>query len=453
MTRRRNEAPPGEPTVPGRTGERRAVNTRAVVVHPAVRGHATSRNSAENRLVEAQGLAAAVGLNVEHAEVARVDEPKADTLLGGGTVERLARVAAANDAGVVLVDGELSPVQQRNLENTWNAKVVDRTGIILEIFGARARTKEGSLQVELAALMHQRSRLVRSWTHLERQRGGYGFMGGPGERQIELDRRIIDDRIARLRRDLQEMRKTRDLQREQRREAPYPVVALVGYTNAGKSTLFNQLTGGEAAEHDMVFATLDPTMRTAHLPGGRRAIVTDTVGFISDLPTQLVAAFRATLEEVLEAGVIVHVRDMAHPEREAQKTDVEGVLADLGVDQRARATIVEAWNKLDLLPGEQRAALQADSAATPRTVPCSAATGEGRDAVLGAIQDAVDAEACRVAARVPLSDGAALAWLYERGHVLDRRDDEAHAHVRVRLDAADLDRFRKRHGVHVDTPA
>jgi len=435
--------------VPGRTYSRQASNRRALVVHADIRGHGPARRSVDARVAEARGLTEAIELTVVDAHGVRVDKPNAGRLFGRGAVERIAERVTADEIGIVVVDGDLSPVQQRNLENAWNTKVIDRTGLILEIFGARARTKEGRLQVELASLTYQRSRLVRSWTHLERQRGGYGFMGGPGERQIEMDRRIIDDRIARLRHDLGEVRKTRDLHREQRREAPNPVVALVGYTNAGKSTLFNRLSAAEVSQHDMLFATLDPTMRGVRLPGGRDAIVSDTVGFISDLPTQLVAAFRATLEEVLEADVIVHVRDIAHPETEAQKHDVEAVLRDLGVGEAVDAGLIEACNKTDLLDAAEAATLDQHAARTGTMVPCSAESGAGLDELLAAVEQRLSARHRHLALCIPLSDGAALAWLYQRGRVLERRDGETHAHMRVSLDPADASRFQDRHAAHV----
>lgn len=348
---------------------------------------------------------------------------------------------------MVVVNSALTPVQQRNLETAWDCKVIDRTGLILEIFGARARTKEGNLQVELAALTYQRSRLVRSWTHLERQRGGYGFLGGPGESQLEIDRRLISTRITRIKSDLEQVKRTRALHRTARRRVPYPVVALVGYTNAGKSTLFNRLTRAEVAAEDQLFATLDPTMRRLRLDDGREVILSDTVGFISDLPTNLVAAFRATLEEVTEADLILHVRDIAHPDSEAQRNDVQDVLRDLGLDEAETGPFVEVLNKIDLLGPEERQSLIARAARNPDRVPVSAITGEELPALCATMAARLGTDARAVRLTVPLSDGAELAWLYDRGHVLDREDDGVNAHLLVQLDPADLARFehRRRH--------
>ncbi len=405
------------------------------------------------------GLAHGIDLTVIHAEPVRLNRIRPATLMGKGTVERLKEVIdgktarnrtaaddAESDVEVCIVDATLTPVQQRNLERAWNIKVIDRTGLILEIFGERARTKEGRLQVELAALTYQRSRLVRSWTHLERQRGGFGFMGGPGESQIETDRRLIGDRIARLTRELKEVARTRQLHRRARQKVPYPVVALVGYTNAGKSTLFNRLTQSDVIARDQLFATLDPTMRGHVLPSGRSIILSDTVGFISDLPHELVAAFRATLEEVCEADVIVHVRDVAHPDSDAQKTDVDDVLRELGlsgiVDSEA---MIEALNKVDLLDEINRDRLFNQAGrGNAVTVPLSALSGEGIEDLRGALDAKLSERHEVIETEVSLRNGAGLAWLYAHGEVVSRRDEGEVSHVTVRLDPVDAERYRQR---------
>jgi len=385
-------------------------------------------------------LAASIGLVVvyEHVFVTRSITPA--TLFGKGQVE-LARAALHEaDVGVVVVDTTLTPVQQRNLETAWGAKVIDRTGLILDIFGARARTREGSLQVELAHLEYQRSRLVRSWTHLERQRGGFGFLGGPGETQIEADRRLIGDRITRLRTELEDVRRTRGLHRGARKRVPYPVVALVGYTNAGKSTLFNTLTGATVMAEDQLFATLDPTMRGVTLPSGRHIILSDTVGFISDLPTELVAAFRATLEEVAEADLLLHVRDVAHPDSTAQAADVRAVLnrmaKDGTLDETWQDRTLEVLNKADLLGGVA-GVVQGEGIAV------SALTGEGVARLLAAIDSRLAALMEVLELDIPVTDGAKLAWLYRHGEVLHRDDDDAHVHLQVRLSTTDKARFEQ----------
>lgn len=396
----------------------------------------TSHHSPQDRLAEARGLAEAIDLEIAAAELVTVATPRPATLFGSGKVQELNERIADARADLVIVDRAISPVQQRNLEKAWNAKVLDRTGLILEIFGRRARTREGRLQVELAHLSYQKGRLVRAWTHLERQRGGRGFLGGPGEAQIELDRRMLDERITAIRSELEGVVRTRELHRKGRRKVPYPVVAIVGYTNAGKSTLFNRITKAEVLAADQVFATLDPTMREVRLGSGRRIILSDTVGFISDLPTQLVAAFRATLEEVIEADLILHVRDIAHPETEAQARDVETVLGDLGIDTiPANSHILEVWNKIDCLSPDQRQ--EAVSAArfrerTPALI--SATTGEGIERLLDAIDARLGNSDEVLTLTLPAHEGRLLHWLHENAHVLSREvDDDGVITAKVRI--------------------
>ena len=420
---------------------------RAGVVHPVLREEQGGPRSPAARLEEAVGIACAIDLDIRHADLVRVTRPRPATLLGEGAVESLAAIVAEREITLVVVDHALSPVQQRNLEQRLKAKVIDRTGLILEIFGARARTREGQLQVELASLTYQRSRLVRSWTHLERQRGGFGFLGGPGESQLEIDRRLIGERIVKLKNELADVRRTRGLHRKARSRVPYPVVALVGYTNAGKSTLFNRMAGASVEARDALFATLDPTMRAITPPSGRKLILSDTVGFISDLPHQLVEAFRATLEEVEAADIILHVRDAAHPDSQAQKADVEDVLRDLGVDPESDPRLMEVLNKIDLLPVPEQEALIASAARARGAVAVSALTGDGMDALWRAIDQRMTAARETVQLSLGHSDGAALAWLHQHGEVLDRRDDEERAHLTVAIEPADLARFTSRFGI------
>jgi GTPase len=420
----------------------------AAVLSPYSPGHREpNRRDSDAKLEEAVGLARAIDLDVRLAQAVPLRRLTPATLIGKGVVERTGAAVEEQGIGLVIVDDKLTPVQQRNLEKAWNAKVIDRTGLILEIFGARARTHEGRLQVELAALDYQRGRLVRSWTHLERQRGGFGFLGGPGESQIEIDRRLIGDRMVKIKRDLDSVRRTRAVNRSGRKKARLPTVALVGYTNAGKSTLFNRLSGADVFAKNLLFATLDPTMRSIKLPGGRECVISDTVGFVSDLPTHLVAAFRATLEEVVEADLIVHVRDIAHADSERQKADVEEVLAAIGaIDEQNGTPMIEALNKIDELPLEQRTILQARTAVGPersRQYPVSALSGEGVDGLLQAIEDRLGGSEAREVT-VPLSDGATIAWLYRNGDVRSREDDGDVARFRVALDAAATAQFERR---------
>ena len=396
--------------------------TRAYVLHPDIKT-TRRRRLPEHGLAEAVALAAALpSLQVVGAEVVRLGKVAPGMLFGAGKVAELKERFAEEKIDLVLVDGPVGPVQQRNLEKEWKVKLLDRTGLILEIFADRARTREGVLQVELAALSYQRTRLVRAWTHLERQRGGFGFVGGPGETQIEQDRRAIDDQVVRLKRQLEQVQKTRELHRASRRKVPFPLVALVGYTNAGKSTLFNRMTGADVLAKDMLFATLDPTMRGIVLPSGRKIIASDTVGFISDLPTQLVAAFRATLEEVLEADLILHVRDISHPETAEQAADVTDILASLGV--KDGTPMFEVWNKLDLVDATAHDILATQAQARPNVFPISALTGEGIPALLEAISQAFDEAKERASLSLPFAEGRKHAWLHREGVVTSESQTE-----------------------------
>ena len=461
--RRRDKAGEGlsPPASPSATG-------RAIVIGPYRRTGSSGRERAgvpiaetrapSARLDEAVGLARAIDLDIVHSGTVMLGTVTPATFLGKGKVEEIAGIVKANEAELVVMDTALSPGQQRNLEKAWNAKVLDRTGLILEIFGRRARTREGTLQVEHAHLTYQKSRLVRSWTHLERQRGGFGFLGGPGETQIESDRRMIEERIARIEKELAGVKRTRALHRESRKRVPYPVVALVGYTNAGKSTLFNRLTKAAVLEADMLFATLDPTLRAVDLPGGMTAILSDTVGFISGLPTMLVAAFRATLEEVIESDIIVHVRDASHPDWEAQGRDVALVLEQLGIKPDDDGRVVEVWNKSDALSAPEREELANRVERAPaesRAVLMSALTGDGMDALGHAIDARLAARRMILEVQLDAADGEGLAWLYRHAEVLSKRELEESERgaegtpglqLRVRAEPAKAERIRRRFG-------
>jgi GTP-binding protein HflX len=415
---------------------------RALLVVAERSGEGAMR-SVEARLDEAAGLAEAIGILVVERKSLRLRQIRPATLFGKGQAEELADIARSHDITLLMVDTVLSPVQQKNLEQITKCKVIDRTGLILEIFGERAATAEGRLQVELAHLDYQAGRLVRSWTHLERQRGGFGFLGGPGETQIEADRRMIRDRMAKIRKELDQVKRTRGLHRERRQKAPWPLVALVGYTNAGKSTLFNLMTDASVMAEDMLFATLDPTMRQVDLPGFDKAILSDTVGFVSDLPTELVAAFRATLEEVAAADLILHIRDRSHPDSDAQAADVATVLASLGLDEPGSPPRLEVWNKIDLMEGAERDEMLGEAKRRENVVTVSALTGEGVEALRQTIADRLHAGAQVHQLKLDSGEGSRMAWLHARGEVLDQRQDGDNIHVAVKLSTENWERFQR----------
>lgn len=419
--------------------------TATALLHPVLPAGSDDRDPVF-ALQEGRSLLDALDVEIQFAETIKLNKPVAGTYFGRGKIDELAARFAALDTDVVVINSQISPVQQRNLERAWKVKILDRTALILEIFGDRARTREGVLQVDLAHLTYQKSRLVRSWTHLERQRGGGGFMGGPGETQIEADRRAIDDAIIRLKRQLSKVEKTRALHRAARKKVPFPIVALVGYTNAGKSTIFNTLTGADVMAKDMVFATLDPTMRAVELPGGRRVILSDTVGFISDLPTQLVAAFRATLEEVLDADLILHVRDIAHPETTRQAENVETILKELGIDQKAEDLMIEVWNKVDLLPPDDIVSVQNSADRKENVYLASAVTGRGMDRLLAGVEEVLTGRTETETLFLSPEGGRARSWLYEQSVVRDESMSDDKMSLTVVWSPKQRDQYKSQFG-------
>ncbi len=431
------------------TAKRRAekrLQIKACIIHPVLSGKVSGRRDIHDIVSEAEGLAHAIDLDVGWPRVVKLTKIQAGAFFGKGVRQDIADEIKQSEPDIIIVNHTLSPVQQRNLEKEWNAKVIDRTGLILEIFGARAQTKEGRIQVDLAALQYQRSRLVRSWTHLERQRGGAGFMGGPGERQIEIDRRQISQKLTKLKKELETVRRTRDLGRKSRERVPFPVVALVGYTNAGKSTLFNHLTGAKVFTKDLLFATLDPTMRQMKLPNGQKAILSDTVGFISDLPTHLIEAFQATLEQVRYADVIVHVIDASRHDYEAQRADVIEILEDLGIEYEESGRIIEVYNKIDLLEGEQQTDVIRKAQFNNQIAAISAQTEEGVDSFLAQVTQVLNRNRKLVSFTLKPTDGKALSWLYDHAEVIECHDGEEGIEVQINIDAANLGKFTESYG-------